>query len=124
MNQLQAANLIHENVDGSFYYSHEPSFDIFYFDPLTKKHHKLIERTYLNNRYSVNDFVVTQNGIYYMDRIKVTDNAIYFYDFNTKTTQYVVDSKDNYPNIVLSEDEQFIYLIESVDNDSKLLLIE
>lgn len=124
LTQLKSANLIHENMDGSFYYSKEPGFDIYYFNPITGENTKIITRTYINNRYSVNDFVVTQQGIYYMDRIKVTENGIYFYDFKSKQTQYVVDSKDNYPNIVVSEDERFIYLIESVDNDSKLLLID
>jgi len=122
--QLKAANLIHENADGSFYYSQEPSFDIYYHNPITEENIKIINRTYINNRYSVNDFIVTKDGIYFMDRVKVTKNGIYFYDFKSKATQFVVESKDNYPNIVLSKDEQFIYLIESIDNDSKLLLID
>lgn len=122
--KLAQANLIHENKDGSYYYSKEASFDIYYLNTQTGEEKKLIDRTYINNRYSVNDFVVTEHGIYFMDRLEVTQNAIFYYDFVNQKVSYVVDSKDNYPNIVISQDEKSIYLIESVDNDTSLLLIE
>jgi len=122
--QLAQANLIHENSDGSFYYSKEQSFDIYYVNAEAGQEKKIIDRTYINNRYSVNDFVAVDKGIYFMDRIAVTNNAIFYYDFATQKTTYVVDSKDNYPNIVVSEDEKSIYLIESVDNNTGLLLID
>jgi len=122
--QLEQANLIHENTDGSFYYSKEASFDIYYANTKTGQHDRIIERTHVNNRYSVNDFVVVEDGIYFMDRKAVTKNAIYFYDFAEKNIIHVVNSKDNYPNIVLSEDQKSIYLIESVDNNTGLLLVE
>jgi len=122
--KLAQANLIHENSDGSFYYSKDPSFDIYYYNPHSDEHIKIITRTYIHNRYSVNDFVVTKQGIYFMDRVAVTQNAIFYYDFENKKIAYVVDSKDNYPNIVISQDEKSIYLIESVDNNTSLLLID
>ncbi len=124
VDKLAQANLIHENSDGSFYYSKEPTFDIYYVNSETGQEEKIIDRTYINNRYSVNDFVVTEKGIYFMDRIAVTDNAIFYYDFTNQKIVHVVDSKDNYPNIVISQDEKSIYLIESVDNDTGLLLID
>ncbi|KGJ86538.1 winged helix-turn-helix domain-containing protein [Colwellia psychrerythraea] len=122
--QLAQANLVHENSDGSFYYSKEVSFDIYYVNAETGQEHKIIDRTYINNRYSVNDFVVTAKGIYFMDRVAVTQNAIYFYEFASQKVIYVVKSKDNYPNIVVSQDEKSIFLIESVDNNTSLLLID
>jgi|GEM_PF-3802461 len=124
LSKLTNANLIHENNDGSFYYSKEASFDIYYVDAVTGIESKIIDRTYINNRYSVNDFIVTKNGIYFMDRVAVTNNAIYYYDFANQKVVYVVDSKDNYPNIVISQNEEFIYLIESVDNNTSLLLVD
>ena len=124
MPQLNEANLVHENNDGSFYYSKEASYDIYYANINTGQNDKIIERTYVNNRYSVNDFVVVEDGIYFMDRKAVTKNAIYYYDFVDKSISHVVNSKDNYPNIVLSQDEKSIFLIESVDNDTGLLLVE
>ena len=122
--ELAQANLIHENSDGSFYYSKEVSFDIYYVNGETGQEHIIIDRTYINNRYSVNDFVVTEKGIYFMDRVAVTENSIFYYDFAKQDVIHVVDSKDNYPNIVVSQDEKFIYLIESVDNNTGLLLID
>jgi len=124
LGDLPNTNAVVQASSHNYYYSDQPSFDIYHYNALTKQHTKLIDRTYVHNRFSVNDFVVTKRGIYFMDRIKVTQNGIYFYDFNTQEVQYVLKSKDNYPNIVVSSDEQFIYLIESVDNDSKLLLVE
>lgn len=121
--QLADANLIHENEDGSFYYSKAESYDIYYLEAETGKETQIIDRTYINNPYSVNDFVVTENGIYFMDRVAVTENGIYYYSFADQSIVYVVDSKDNYPNIVVSPDEKFIYLIESVDNNTSLLLV-
>jgi DNA-binding winged helix-turn-helix (wHTH) protein/Tol biopolymer transport system component len=123
LSMLEQANLIHENSDGSFYYSKNPSFDIYYASAETREETKLIDRTYINNRYSVNDFAVTGKGIYFMDRVAVTDNAIFYYDFAEQKTVRVIDSKDNYPNIVISQDEKSIYLIESVDNNTSLLLV-
>lgn len=123
LTKLKSANSIHQDKQGNFYYSKEPGYDIYAVDKTTGEERKIIERTHINNRYSVNDFVVTSQGIYYMDRVAVTQNAIYFYRFADESTSYVVKSKDNYPNIVLSDDEKYLYLIESVDNNSALLLI-
>jgi len=122
--QMSAANSIHEGELDDFYYSHEPSFDIYYFNAKTGEHKKLIERTFVIERFSNNDFVVTKTGIYFMDRKKIKHNAIYFYSFESQKTNYVVSSKDNYPHVVISENEKFIYLIQSYDNNSKLSLIE
>ncbi len=124
LEHMAEANSIIQNTEHEYFYSKEASFDIYYYNSKTKENKKIIERTYINNRYSVNDFVVTKTGIYYMDRVRVTKNAIYFYDFTSKQTQLVIYSRDNYPNIVLSDDEKYIYLIQSVDNNSQLLLIE
>ena len=121
---LSNANLIMQATTEDFYYSEQSGFDIYHYNANSKKHTKLIERTYVYHGDSVNDFILTKNGIYFMDRIKVAKNAIYFYDFSNKQRQFIINSKDYYPNIVLSDDEKYIYLIESVDNDSKLLLIE
>jgi len=121
---LANANLIVQTSTEDFYYSEYTGFDIYHYNSMSQKHTKLVDRTYLYHGYSINDFIITDEGIYFMDRIKVTENAIYFYDFKSKKRHFLIDSKDNYPNIVLSDDQQYIYLIESVDNDSKLLLIE
>ncbi len=118
------ANTIVQHTADDFYYSEHGSYDIYYYNSRTLKHIKLISRTYISNPYSVNDFIVTKRGIYYMDRVKIRENAIYYYDFNKKTTEFVIHSKDNYPNIVLSDDEQYIYLIQSYDNNSNLLLVQ
>ncbi|MBQ4860079.1 winged helix-turn-helix domain-containing protein [Pseudoalteromonas sp. MMG013] len=122
--ELGSVNSIHQNSDGSFYYSKEPSFDIYHFNPTTGENTLIVKRTFVYHRYSGNDFVVTAQGIYYMDRIAVTKNSIYYYDFSSKKSEYIIDSKGNYPSLVISEDERFIYLIESTNHDSKLLLIE
>lgn len=123
MPPLSEINSLHEGESGNFYYSHEPSFDIYHFNANTGESKKIIERTYIIERFSNNDFVVMGSGIYFMDRKAVRNNAIYFYDFNSKKISYVVASKDNYPHLVVSEDEKFIYLIESYDNDSQLSLV-
>ncbi|MCJ8318892.1 MAG: winged helix-turn-helix transcriptional regulator [Colwellia sp.] len=124
LKQLKSANSIQQDAHGNFYYSQEPNYDIYFYQSSTGENRKIIERTYINNRYSVNDFVTTEKGIYFMDRVRVGSNAIYYYNFSDQKTSYLIKSHDNYPNIVLSEDEQFIYLIKSFDNDSKLLLVE
>ena len=59
-----------------------------------------------------------------MDRKEIKQNAIYFYHFKDQIISYVLPSKDNYPHFVLSDDEKFIYLIQSYDNDSKLSLLK
>ena len=121
---LNNANTIMHIGEKDFYYSQNGSYDIYHYNSDLDKHTKLISRTYVSSPHSINDFVVTTNGIYFMDRVKIRKNAIYYYDFKTQTSQLVIYSKDNYPNIVLSDDEQYIYLIQSYDNDSSLLLIE
>jgi len=121
---MNAANSIHEAETGNFYYSSEPSFDIYHFNKKTGENKKVIERTFIIERFSNNDFTVTKDGIYFMDRKKIRQNAIYYYNFKNKKTNYVVGSKDNYPGFVLSDDEKFIYLIQSYDNDSRLSLIQ
>jgi len=121
--KINNINSIHEGDQGDFYYSHEPSFDIYHFNSVTGQSKRLIERTFVIESFSNNDFIVRKTGIYFMDRNKIRNNAIYFYDFSSKKVSYVVASKDNYPHVVISEDEQHIFLIESYDNNSKLLLI-
>jgi DNA-binding winged helix-turn-helix (wHTH) protein len=120
---LSDINSLHEGEDGDFFYSHEPSFDIYHFNATKGESKKIIDRTYIIERFSNNDFVVMKSGIYFMDRKAVRENAIYYYDFKSKNISYVVASKDNYPHVVISDDEKFIYLIESYDDDSQLLLL-
>ena len=124
IDSLRTANTIFEDGNKGFFYSETPSYDIYYYEKSTKKHTKLIERTFLLGSYSNNDFSVTSNGIYFMDRVAVKQNAIYYYSFADKSISYVVPSKDNYPSFVISDDEKFIYLIESYDNNSYLKLLE
>ncbi len=121
--EMSAANSIQQGEDENFYYSVGASFNIFHFNAKTGENTKIIDRTYIIERFSNNDFVVTKNGIYFMDRKEIKQNAIYFYHFKDKKINYVVASRDNYPHLVLSDDEKFIYLIESYDNNSKLSLI-
>lgn len=123
MPKISAATTIQQDSRGDFYYSAEPNFDIYHFNPQTGENNKLIERTFVIGRYSNNDFVVVDRGIYYMDRKKIRQNAIYFYNFESQKITYIARSKDNYPHLVVSDDEKFIYIIESYDNDSKLSLI-
>ncbi|KTF18099.1 winged helix-turn-helix domain-containing protein [Pseudoalteromonas sp. H105] len=124
LDALANANLIIHYSKDIFYYSEYGTYDIYRFNSKTATKERLITRTYLNNPYSANDFVVTKTGIYFMDRVAVRNNAIYFYDFENKTTKFVIPSKDNYPNLVLSDDESEIFLIESYDNDTNLILLE
>lgn len=121
--QMNAAHSIHQVEDNIFYYSAKPSFDIYYFNATTGENKKIIERTFIIDRFSNNDFVVTKSGIYFMDRKAIKQNAIYYYSFDNKEITYVIHSKDNYPYFVLSDDEKSIYLIQSYDNDSRLSLI-
>jgi DNA-binding winged helix-turn-helix (wHTH) protein len=120
---IDAANSIQEGELGDFYYSHEPSFDIYHYNAKAGKSIKIIDRTFVIEEYSNNDFVITKTGIYFMDRKKVRENAIYYYSFKTKSIDFVIPTKDNYPHLVVSEDEKSIYLIQSYDNNSKLSLI-
>lgn len=122
--QLNDINSIHEGLPSQFYYSEEPSYDIYRYDANTGVKEKLIERTFVIERFSNNDFAVTPDGIYFMDRKQVKQNAIYFYDFADKKITFVASSKDNYPHFVLSSDSKYIYLIQSYDNNSKLSLIK
>ena len=121
--EMSTANSIQQGDIDDFYYSMGSSFDIYHFNSSTGENNKIIDRTFIIERFSNNDFVVTKNGIYFMDRKKIKQNAIYFYHFKNKTTTYVIPSKDNYPHFVLSDDEKFIYLIQSYDNNSRLSLI-
>ncbi len=123
LSQLPNANLIKQHPRGDFYYRREPGFDIYHHDSQAGTNHKIIARHYLNHNYSTNDFVVTARGIYYMDKRQGKKNAVYYYDFASKTQRHVIDSPNEYPNIALSDDEQFIDQIQSIDNDSQLRLI-
>jgi DNA-binding winged helix-turn-helix (wHTH) protein len=122
--QINAANSIQQGDFNYFYYSMGTSFDIYHFNSKTGENKKIIDRTYIIERFSNNDFVVVKKGIYFMDRKEIKQNAVYFYNFENEKINYVTPSKDNYPHIVLSEDEKFIFLIESYDNNSQLSLIE
>jgi DNA-binding winged helix-turn-helix (wHTH) protein len=122
--EMSAANSIHQGQHDDFYYSMNESFNIYHLNLETGENKKIIERTYVIERFSNNDFIVSKNGIYFMDRKEIKQNAIYFYNFKNQKINYVIPSKDNYPHFVLSDDEKFIYLIESYDNDSKLSLIK
>jgi len=124
LKKFSDANMIVQGAKNDFYYSKEFDFDIYHYNPITQESLKIVDRTFVYNSKSNNHFVLSDKGIYYMDRVKVRKNAIYFYDFKTKKIQHVINSRDNYPNIVLSEDEKFIYLIQSVDNNSHLFLLE
>jgi len=121
---ISNVNSIHEGELGDFYYSKDPTFDIYHFNSKTGERNKIIERTFVIEQFSNNDFVVNKAGIYFMDRKKIKQNAIYFYDFKSKKINYIVASKDNYPHVVLSDDEQSIYLIQSYDNNSQLSLLD
>jgi len=122
--KMSSANSIQQGTGDDFYYSKGTSFDIYHFNKVTGENKKIIDRTFVIERFSNNDFVVTNKGIYFMDRKKIRENAIYFYHFKSKKINFVVPSKDNYPHFVLSDDERFIYLIQSYDNNSKLSLIQ
>lgn len=122
--QMNAANSIKQGTSDNFYYSMGASFDIYHYNSKTGENKKIIDRTYIIERFSNNDFVVAKDGIYFMDRKEIKKNAIYFYQFENKKISYVIPSKDNYPHFVLSGDEKFIYLIQSYDNDSRLSLIK
>jgi DNA-binding winged helix-turn-helix (wHTH) protein len=120
---MRSANAIQQGDTDNFYYSESNSYDIYQYNAKTGKKSKLIDRSYVIERFSNNDFVVVDNGIYFMDRKEIKKNAIYFYRFKDKKLSYVIPSKDNYPHFVLSDDEKFIYLIQSYDNNSHLTLI-
>ena len=122
--EMLTANSIHQADSDNFYYSIGTSFDIYHFNAKTGENRKIIDRTFIIERFSNNDFVVTKSGIYFMDRKEIKQNAIYFYHFKDQIISYVLPSKDNYPHFVLSDDEKFIYLIQSYDNDSKLSLLK
>ncbi|MCW8878584.1 MAG: winged helix-turn-helix domain-containing protein [Kangiellaceae bacterium] len=122
--ELIKANMAKQTVDGQLYYRVEPGADIFRYDPQTKQTELLIDRAYIANGYSTNDFVVVQSGIYFMDKVAGKNNAVYFYSFAEKSIEHVVDSPNYYPNIVLSPDEKLIYLIRATDSDTQLNLLE
>ena len=121
---LKNANMVQDGGKGMLYYRTEPGVDIYQFDANTQKAKKLIDRTYIANGYTTNDFVVVDKGIYFMDKPQDKNNAIYYYDFSSGIISYLFDTPNLYPNIVLSEDQQFIYLIQSAHNDTGLLLLE
>lgn len=123
LDKMGTANSIHQSDHDNFYYSESTSFDIYHYNAKTGQNIKIVDRTYVIERFSNNDFFVVENGIYFMDRKEIRQNAIYFYHFKDKKISYVIKSKDNYPHFVLSDDEKFIYLIQSYDNNSKLSLI-
>ena len=128
MKALPNASVVKQVGDGQFYYRRgtemEPGFDICHYDAKTGKTRLLIARTFVNHVYSTNDFVVVKKGIYFMDRKLGKRNAVYFYHFDSELVERVIDSPNEYPNIALSDDEKYIYQIQSVDNDSQLRLIE
>ncbi|QQX78878.1 winged helix-turn-helix domain-containing protein [Shewanella sp. KX20019] len=121
---LTSANMVQDGGNGYLYYRVHPDTDIFQLDISAGTTKKLINRTYITNGYTTNDFVVVDDGIYFMDKPKGQSNAIYYYDFNSDVVRYLFDTPNLYPNIVLSEDQQFIYLIQSAHNDTGLLLVE
>ncbi|MCL1049868.1 winged helix-turn-helix domain-containing protein [Shewanella abyssi] len=121
---LDNANMVQDGGDGYLYYRVHPDTDIYQFDNSAGTSKKLINRTYITNGYTTNDFVVVDDGIYFMDKPKGQSNAIYYYDFSTDVVRYLFDTPNLYPNIVLSDDYQFIYLIQSAHNETGLLLVE
>ena len=121
---LPGASIVKQGGDDQYYYRAEPGFDIHHFDAASGKNTLLIPRTYLNHGYSSNDFAVVEQGIYFMDKKPGKRNAVYFYRFEDGDISHVIDSPNEYPNIALSDDEQLIYQIQSIDNDSQLRLIE
>ncbi|NQZ11381.1 MAG: winged helix-turn-helix domain-containing protein [Algicola sp.] len=128
MKALPNASVVKQVGNGQFYYRRgtemEPGFDIYHYDANTTKTRLLIARTYLNNIFSTNDFVVVARGIYFMDRKPGKRNGVYFYHFDSERVEHLIDSPNEYPNIAISDDEKYLYQIQSVDNDSQLRLIE
>lgn len=121
---MPSAGIVKQSPNGDIYYREDPSFDIYRHDNQSGENHLVIDRTYLNHGYSSNDFAIVAQGIYFIDKKADKPNAVYFYHFESQQTTHIIDSPNEYPNIALSEDEQFIYQIQSVDNDSQLLLLE
>lgn len=80
--QLKKVNLI------ILYYSMGASFNIYHFNSKIGVNKKIIDRTYIIERFSNNDFVVTKNGIYFMDR-------------KNKTKRYLTSTRDNEFNNLL-----------------------
>lgn len=122
--QMERANMVQDSGNGLLYYRVEPGTDIYQYDASTHQTQKLISRHYIANGYTTNDFVVTQSGIYFMDRPKGGRNAVYYYDLATQVTTHLFDTPNLYPNIVLSDDQRHIYLIQSAHNDTGLLLVK
>ena len=121
---LKNANMVRDGGKGILYYRIEPGNDIYQFDLATQKSKKLIDRSYIANGYTTNDFVVVNEGIYFMDKPLNQSNAIYYYDFSNNSIRYLFDTPNLYPNIVLSDDQQLIYLLQSAHNDTHLLLLQ
>lgn len=121
---LKNANMVRDGGKGILYYRIEPGNDIYQFDLTTQKSKKLIGRSYIANGYTTNDFVVVNDGIYFMDKPLEQSNAIYYYDFSSNKIRYLFDTPNLYPNIVLSDEQQLIYLLQSAHNDTHLLLLQ
>lgn len=121
---LVNANMVQDGGKGYLYYRVDPGSDIYQFDVKENGIKKLIDRTYIANGYTTNDFVVVDGGIYFMDKPKDENNAIYYYDFTDGNVSYLFDTPNLYPNIVLSDDHKFIYLIQSSHNDTGLILVQ
>lgn len=121
---LKNAAMIQESANNELYYRVDPDFDIYHYNQATEQAELIIARNFIAHGYSSNDFVLAKKGIYYIDRTDDMKHAIYFYNFASKLSQFVMISNDHYPSFVLSENEEYIYLIESVVNDSKLVMIE
>lgn len=121
---LKNANMVRDGGKGILYYRIEPGNDIYQFDLAEQKSKKLIARNYIANGYTTNDFVVVDDGIYFMDKPSNQGNAIYYYDFAKNAIRYLFDTPNLYPNIVLSDDQQYIYLLQSAHNDTNLLLLQ
>lgn len=122
--QMPNANMVLDGGNGFLYYRIDPGTDIYQFDIELGESSKLIDRHYIANGYTTNDFVVVDEGIYFMDKPRNKSNAIYYYSFRGGEVRYLFDTPNLYPNIVLSEDHQLIYLIQSSHNETGLLLIE
>ncbi len=85
------ANMIQDAGKGYLYYRVDPGSDIFQFDVKRSDSKKLISRNYIANGYTTNDFVVVDEGIYFMDKPLNQNNAVYYYNFNDDSVRHLFD---------------------------------
>ncbi|MFY8329026.1 winged helix-turn-helix domain-containing protein [Pseudoalteromonas sp. ZZD1] len=118
------ADSIAQSPTGDFFYSRADNNDIYHYNPITKSHTKIISRVLSANKNDVNDFVVFNHGVYFIDKSDTVKSIVSYYNFDTKTIEELIYSNANYFEVALSDDEQHLYLIESYDKKSHLFLMK